>query len=219
MSVRSCASLALLVPFLVCCCSSENGDVDGPDGSGNGPIGVGVDPPRPSNLPMTIEDSYELPEEAAIGDWVERRHTDPQGATWVERIAIVGGDETGLWVEVTENRTFPEHPLIRRRRVDRAGKVHEGTIGFAGESGQPLEILAARPFAADEPDAVEEATVSVAAGTFECTVEIYGEAPDVWKDYRSPEVPFDRLVRSESPDEIIELLRFGRDARSQLGGE
>ncbi len=196
-----------------CGCSQKSGE--NADGDGNGVS----NPPssRPRDYSRKIDATFSFPAEASVGDWVEKKFTESQGKTYVERLAVVGKEASGaLWIEQTDTRTVPGHEIVRRLLVQPDGRVVEGWIGYAGEKGEALELVPAGPTDPGEPDEVGQAKVQVPAGTFEANVESYVYDEDVVKIYRSPEVPYDRVVKREEPDYIAELTRFSKDAKPTL---
>lgn len=210
--------LASAVLFLGagCGCSQNSGENANGDGNENGSTKPPVQA-RPRDYSRKVDATFAFPAGAAVGDWVERRYAESQGKTWVERLAVVGKESSGaLWIEQADSRTVPGHEIVRRLLVQPDGKVAEGWIGYAGEKGEALELVPALPADLGEPDEVAQLRIEVPAGSFDASVETYDFDGDVVKVYRSPEVPFDGVVKREEPDSTAELSRFGKDAKATL---
>jgi hypothetical protein len=171
-------------------------------------------PPAPDRHP------YGDPAALKVGQWATYRE-----GTRELTIAVVGEEDGALWIEVIEEG---EPRLASARLTARTGEVKRAWAGEAGGAATRQGLSQASPPPTPPSGEAEEA--SVRAGGRELKVrrvtrrteDLEGRVQEERWDW-SAEVPplyagsaHGGLVRREGKGHVVELLRFGSDARPCL---
>jgi hypothetical protein len=171
-------------------------------------------PPAPDRHP------YGDPAALKVGQWATYR----EGARELT-IAVVGEEDGALWIEVIEEG---EPRLASARLTARTGEVKRAWAGEAGGTGTRQGLAQSVPPSPSPSGEAEEASARVGGRELKVrrvtrrAEDLEGRVLSELWDW-SAEVPplyagsaHGGLVRREGKGLVVELLRFGSDARPSL---